>query len=130
MAYYIRFVRVLIWGIIFFTICWLAWGENTAMANPGDEWIFGSDSPVAVDRAYSQHQPVVSGDYIFWEDNRPGATSQTFTRIYYQDRSDPDGLELPLIVGTEYFENYLPDTSLISHSATTQIHTADAYVLD
>lgn len=86
-------------------LCLLCMCGGAAMAAPGDEWIFGADAPVADERAYSQYRPVASGDLVFWEDNRPGAGSQTFTRIFYRDFGDPDGTEQPLTPGAGYFTN-------------------------
>jgi len=84
-------------------------GPPAASAAPGDEWVFGADSPVALQRSYSQYRPAVSGDLVFWEDNRPGAGSQTFTRIFFRDLSDPDGAEQPLTPGAGYFVNLKKD---------------------
>lgn len=86
-------------------LCLFCMCGGAAIAAPGDEWVFGADAPVAAERTYSQYRPVASGDLVFWEDNRPGAGSQTFTRIFYRDLGDPDGTELPLTPGAGYFTN-------------------------
>lgn len=92
-------------GIICTIFCLIWMGGGAAMADPGDRWVLGADAPVASERGYTQYRPVAAGDFVFWEDNRPGAGPQTFTRIFYRDLADPDGIERPLTPGTDYFKN-------------------------
>ncbi len=67
----------------------------TAMASPGDLWVFGADAPVTDDPA-QQQAPAVSGDTAVWTDCRPEGRSCSI----YLRRLDDDGPESELIPGS------------------------------
>ncbi|MBE0428690.1 MAG: fibronectin type III domain-containing protein [Thermoleophilia bacterium] len=68
--------------------------------SPGDAYVFGADSPVAPS-PYQQTHPAISGDLVFWLDNRPNASGNHVDRIFLKDLSDPEASEQQLTPGVE-----------------------------
>lgn len=68
-----------------------------AHANPGDEWIYGADSPVTDTHPAGQSQPDISGNIAVWSDGRPGGGAGNPARIFFKDLNNNDA-EVPLVI--------------------------------
>lgn len=65
----------------------LVFCSGTAVADPGDEWVFGSDSPVAPDTE-PQQTSSVSGNYVVWQGRR-NVNGSFIDTIFFKDISSP-----------------------------------------
>ncbi|MHB0867701.1 MAG: TolB family protein, partial [Thermoleophilia bacterium] len=93
MARPLRSVLLGLSSVIFLTLCFssVAFASPQLAGNPGDMYIFGTDSPIDPS-AYTQSQPAITSVngrvYAFYNDSRPVAGLQDFTRIFFQDITD------------------------------------------
>lgn len=70
---------------------------SASATNPGDEWVFGADSPVTVTHPAGQQQPDISGNIAVWSDSRPGGGAGNPARIFFKDLTNSDA-EVPLVL--------------------------------
>lgn len=102
-----RLHRFPLWEVIGFTLMLIAaffvLAIDRAKASTAEGHVIGGDSAVAQQHAYSQFNATITGDIVFWEDTRPVAGLQNFTRIFFRNLSLPGQSEQMLTSGAGYF---------------------------
>ena len=89
-------VSVIAAGFLLMVLVLFVLAEPAAASAPGDKYVFGADSPLALSHDYQQQHPETSGNIAVWDDARPGGGFGNPMRIFYKDltKSDP---EKPLV---------------------------------
>ncbi len=93
-----------------------------ATGAPGDEYVFGADTPVTLTHTASEQSPDVSGSIAVWTDLRPTTEWKHPSRIFIRDLSK-DEQERPLVDAPDkYQSNQAIDGNLVVWLQEGNIH--------
>ncbi|MHB9053343.1 MAG: hypothetical protein ACYC5F_05060 [Thermoleophilia bacterium] len=85
-------------AVVLLILCFSSAARAQVNNSPGNQYVFGADSPVASAHPAPQQSPAISGNIAVWTDQRPVRPGESWSRIFYRQLlniTDPPGTNTP-----------------------------------